>query len=193
MDHSKNVSKKKSQPPTVHGSSLHIADTLRTGNEHEHTLFQFRDLKGVRQHFEPENIDPTKKAASPKKIYVPERTFPPKKKLFSTIVEYNDIFTRNQLDIGINNIFKVKLTPKDDRSPYTQSLAVPINLREDLTVAHALMQRNSRTTTISFFKRANQLIGQRNQNGKCRLLVDLLIINELDFDDYTKNNHPVST
>ena len=75
----------------------------------------------------------------------------------------------------------------------TQSLAVPINLREDLTVAHALIQRNSRTTTISFFKRANQLIEQRNQIGKCRLLVDLLMINELGFDDYTNNNHPVST
>ena len=101
---------------------------------------------------------------------------------------------RHQLDIRINNISKVKLTPENDRSPYTQSVAVPINLREDLTVAHALMQRNSRTTTISFFKHANQLIEQRNQNGKCRLLVDLLIINELEFDDYTNNsNHPVST
>ena len=113
--------------------------------------------------------------------------------MYSTIVEYNDIFTRHQLDIGMNNIFKVKLTPKNDRSLYTQSLAVPINLREDLTVAHALMQKNSRTTTFSFFKRAYQLIEQRNQNGKCRLLVDLLMINELEFDDYTNNNHPVST
>ena len=108
-------------------------------------------------------------------------------------VDYNDIFTRHQLDIGINNILKMKLTPKNDSSVYTQSLSLPINLGEDLTVAHALMQRNLGTTTLSFFKRANQLIEQRNQNGNYRQLVDLLMINELEFDDHTNNNHPVST
>ena len=106
-------------------------------------------------------------------------------------VENNDIFTKH--DIGINNILKVKLTPKNDTSVYTQSLCLPINLGEDLTVAHALMQRNSRTTTLSFFKRATQLIEQRNHNGKYRLRADLLMINELEFDDYTNNNHPLST
>ena len=108
-------------------------------------------------------------------------------------VDNNDIFTRHQLDIGINNILKVKLTPKNDSSVYTQSLCLPINLGEDLTVAHALMQRNLRTTTLSLFKRATQLIEHRNQNSKYRLLVDLLMINEIEFDDYTNNNHPVST
>ena len=34
---------------------------------------------------------------------------------------------------------KVKLTPKNNSSVYTQSMSVPINLGENLIVAHALM------------------------------------------------------
>ena len=63
-----------------------------------------------------------------------------KKQQEQKIVEYNDNIARHRLDIGINNIFKVKLTPKDERPIYTQSLAVPINLEEDLTVELALMR-----------------------------------------------------
>ena len=36
-----------------------------------------------------------------------------RKQLEHTIVEYNDIFARHRLDIGISNNLKVKLTPKD--------------------------------------------------------------------------------
>ena len=42
-------------------------------------------------------------------------------------------------------------------------------------------------------KDEHALIEQRNPNAKRRLLVDLLIINELKFDDYTNNNQYVST
>ena len=104
-------------------------------------------------------------------------------------VDYNDIFTRHQLDIGINNILKVKLTPKNDSFAYTQSQSAPINLGEDLTVAYALMQRNAITATLPSFKPTNALINQRNPNGKWRLLVD----RQSKFEDYTNNNNPVST
>ena len=40
---------------------------------------------------------------------------------------------------------KVSLTPKDDKSVYTQTLPVPLNLKEDLTVELALMHRHDPT------------------------------------------------
>ena len=49
-----------------------------------------------------------------------------RKQLEQTIVEYNDIFARHQLNISMNNTFKVKLTPKDEQLIYTQSLPAPI-------------------------------------------------------------------
>ena len=116
-----------------------------------------------------------------------------RKQLEQTIVEYNDIFARHRLDIGINNIFKVKLTPKDERPIYTQSLPVPINLKEDLTVELALMHRYGIITTLPFSKYASPIFAQSKPNGKLRLLVDLRKINALISDDYINNNHPVST
>ena len=62
--------------------------------------------------------------------------------LEDTIVEFNDIFARHRLDIGMNTQFKVNLTPQDDKPVYTQSLPVPINLKENLTVELALMHRS---------------------------------------------------
>ena len=116
-----------------------------------------------------------------------------KKQLEQTIVEYNDIFERHRLDNGINNSFKVKLTPKDERPIYTQSLPVPINLKEDLTVELALMHRYGIITTLPFSKYVSPIFAQRKPNGKLRLLVDLRKINALISDDYINNNHPVST
>ena len=40
---------------------------------------------------------------------------------------------------------------------------------------------------------ASPIFAQRKPNGKLRLLVDLRKINSLIADDYTNNNHPVST
>ena len=116
-----------------------------------------------------------------------------RKQLEQTIVEYNDVFARHPLDIGINNSFKVKLTPKDERPSYTQSLPVPINLKGDLTVKLALMHRYGIITTLPFSKYASPIFAQRKPNVKLRLLVDLRKINALISDDYINNNHPVST
>ena len=38
-----------------------------------------------------------------------------KKDMEEILVEYNDIFARHRLDIGINNDFKIKLTPKSEQ------------------------------------------------------------------------------
>ena len=47
------------------------------------------------------------------------------------LVEYHDIFARHRMDIGMNTEFNVKLTPKDDKAVYSQSLPMPIHLKED--------------------------------------------------------------
>ena len=105
------------------------------------------------------------------------------------LVEYHDIFGRHRMDIGMNTEFKVKLTPKDDKAVYSQSLPMPIHLKEDLIVE----RKYGIITVLPFSKYASPIFAQKKPNGKLRLLVDLRKINTLIADDYTDNNHPVST
>ena len=93
----------------------------------------------------------------------------------------------------MNTQFKVSLTPQEAKPVCTQSLPVPINLKEDLTVELALMHRYGIITTLPFSKYASPIFAQRKPNGKLRLLVDLCNINALIADDYINNNHAVST
>ena len=109
------------------------------------------------------------------------------------LVECHDIFARRRMDIGMNTEFKMKLTPKDDKTVYSQSLPTPIQLREDLIVELALMHKYGFITVLPFSKYASPVFAQRKPSGKLRLLVDLRKINSLIAADYTNNNHPVST
>ena len=109
------------------------------------------------------------------------------------LVEYHDIFARHRMDIGMNTEFMVKLTPKDNKAVYSQSLPMLIHLKEDLIVEMALMHKYGIITVLPFSKYASPIIAQRKPNGKLRLLVDLRKTNSLIADDYTNNNHPVST
>ena len=93
----------------------------------------------------------------------------------------------------MNTEFKVKLTPRDDKAVYSQNLPMPIHLKEDLIVELALMHKYGIITVLPFSKYASPIFAQRKPNGKLRLLVDLRKINSLIADDYTNNNHPVST
>ena len=70
---------------------------------------------------------------------------------------------------------------------------MPIHLKEDLIVELALMHKYGIITVLPFSKYASPIFAQRKPNGKLRLLVDLRKINTLIADDYTNNNHPVST
>ena len=97
------------------------------------------------------------------------------------------------MDIGINTEFKVKLTPKDDKTVYSQSLPMPIHLKEDLIVELARMHKCGIIIVLPFSKYASPIFAQRKSNGKLRLLVDLRKINSLIANDYSNNNHPVST
>ena len=89
------------------------------------------------------------------------------------LVEYHDIFARHRMDIGMNTEFKVKLTPKDDKAVYSQSLPMPIHLTEDLIVELALLHKYGIITVLPFSKYASPIFAQRKPNGKLRLLVDL--------------------
>ena len=168
------------------------------GNEAEHMPIQKRILKEIRELKQKENLNPTEDSASRElflKMFQWDGSLihrKEKQQLEDVIIEYNDIFARRRLDIGINNDFKVKLTPKNENPVYTQSLPVPINLKEDLTVELALMQRYGIITTLPFSKYASQIFAQRKPNGKLRLLVNLRKINALISDDYINNNHPIS-
>ena len=93
----------------------------------------------------------------------------------------------------MNTEFKVKLTPKDDKAVYSQSLPMPIHLKEDRIVELALMHKYRIITVLPFSKYASPIFAQGKPNGKLRLLVDLRKNNSLIADDYTNNNHPVST
>ena len=67
------------------------------------------------------------------------------------LVEYQDILARHRMDIWMNTEFKVKLTPKDDKAVYSQSLPMPIHLKEDLNVELALMRKYGIITVLPAF------------------------------------------
>ena len=105
-----------------------------------------------------------------------------KQAIEDNLVDYHDIFARHRMDIGMNTEFKVKLTPKDDKAVYSQSLPMPIHLKEDLIFELALMHKYGISTVLPFSKYASIIFAQKKPNGKLRLLADL-----------RKINHPVST
>ena len=106
----------------------------------------------------------------------------------NVIVDYNDIFARHRLGIGINNNFKVKLTPKTDAPVYTQSLPVPINLKEDLTV-----ELYSRFNAQIWYNYDFAVLQIRKPSAKLRLLVDLRKMDALISDDFINDKHPITT
>ena len=109
------------------------------------------------------------------------------------LVEHPYLFARHRMDIGMNTEFKERLTPKGDKAVYSQSLPMPIHLKEDLIVELALMHKYGIIRVLPFSRYASPMFAQRKPIGKLRLLVDLRKINSVIADDNTNNNHPVST
>ena len=168
------------------------------GNPEEHTPIQKRILRELQALQDLETLDPTTDAESRAKFLEnfdwKDCTLTPgeKEKIEELLVEFHDIFARHRFDIGMNEEFKVKLTPKDDSPAYCQSLPAPINLKEDILVELAMLHKYGIITTLPFSKHASPIFAQKKPNGKLRLLVDLRKINNLISDDYINNNHPVS-
>ena len=169
------------------------------GKPEDHTPIQTRILKELIELEDKEKLNPQESTEFRHKFL--KRfdwtdtllTETEKQAIEDILVEYHDIFARHRMDIGMNTEFKVKLTPKDDKAVYSQSLPMPIHLKEDLIFELALMHKYGIITVLPFSKYASPIFAQRKPNGKLRLLVDLRKINSLIADDYTNNNHPVST
>ena len=75
-----------------------------------------------------------------------------KTKIEELFVELYDIFARHRFDIGMNEEFKMKLTPKDDSQACSQSLPAPINLKQDILVELAMLHKYGIFTTLPFSK-----------------------------------------
>ena len=170
-----------------------------SSNEASHTPIQKRILRELRNLEEAESLNPQEDEESRQKFL---SNFDWKdsmlqqheiKQIEALLVEFHDIFVRHRFDIGMNEEFTVKLTPKDDSLAYSQSLPTPINLKQDILVELALLHKYGIITTLPFSKYASPIFAQKKPNGKLRLLVDLRKINYLISDDYIINNHPVST
>ena len=169
------------------------------GKPENHTPIRTRILKELNELKDKEKPNPQESIESQNKFF--KRfdwtdtllTEMEKQAIEDILLEYQDIFASHRMDIGMNTGFKVKLTPKDDKAVYSQSLPMPIHVREDLIVKMAPMHKYGNTTVLPFSKYASPIFAQRKPNGKLRLLVDLRKINSLIADDHTNNNHPVST
>ena len=169
------------------------------GKLEDHTPIQTRILNELNELKDKEKLNPQESTESRNKFLKRFEwtdtllTKTEKQAIEDILVDYHDIFARHGMDIGMNTEFKVKLTPKDDKPVYSQSLPMPIHLKEDLIVELALMYKYGIITVLPFSMYASPMFAQRKPNGKLRLLVDLRKFNSLIADDYTNNNHPVST
>ena len=169
------------------------------GNIENHTPIQTRILKDLHELQQKEKLNP--KDDSELRMNFPKRfdwtvtllTETEKQAVENILVQYHDLFARHGMDIGTNTEFKVKLTPKDGRAVYNQSLPMPIHPKEALIVELALVHKYGIITVLPFSKYANPIFAQRKPNGILRLLVDLKKINNLIADGYTNKNHLVST
>ena len=169
------------------------------GNTEHHTPIQTRILKELHELQLKEKLNPKDDAESRMKFL--KRfdstdallTETEEQTVENILVEYQDIFARRRMDIGMNTEFKVKLTPKDDLAYYSQSLPMQIHLKEDLIVELALMHEYGIITVLPFSKYATLMFAQRKPNGKLNIFEDLSKINTLTADDYTNKNHPFST
>ena len=103
------------------------------GNEASHTPIQKRRLRELRNLQEAENLNPQEVEEFRQKFL---SNFDWKdsmlqqheiKQIEALSVAFHDMFARHRFDIGMNEEFMVKLTPKDDSPAYSQSLPTPIN------------------------------------------------------------------
>ena len=62
------------------------------------------------------------------------------------LVEYHDIFVRQRMDIGMNTEFKVKITPKDNKAVYSQSL--PLERRPNCQIGSNAQIWNHYSTAL---------------------------------------------
>ena len=141
------------------------------GDPNTHTPIQSRILREVKELEEIQKLNPTN-SYEEREAYLKNLKWDDtqlsedvQKDIGERLIEFNDIFARHRLDIGINHDFKIKLTPKTDEPVYSQSLPCPTDLKEDLTVELALMHYFGIITTLPFSKYASPIFAQRKPIG----------------------------
>ena len=137
------------------------------GDEDSHTPIQRRILQELRNLQEAEQLNP-QNDDEPRRKFLSNFDWKDSmlqqheiKKIESLLIEYHDIFARHRFDIGMNEEFTVKLTPKDDSPAYSQSLPAPVNLKEDILVELALLHKYGIITTLPFSKYASPIFAQK--------------------------------
>ena len=128
------------------------------GKPGDHTPIQTRILKELNELKDKEKLNPQESTEARNKFL--KRfdwtntllTETEKQAMEDILVEYHDIFARHRMDIGMNTEFNVKLTLKDDKAVYSQSLPMPIHMKEDLIVELALMHKYGIITVLPFSK-----------------------------------------
>ena len=151
----------KSRKPEDFKENFWFATPEDPGDPQHHTpiqkrilsvLIHLRELEKLNPHDDPEsrrqflsNFDWTVSMLQPAEIV----------RIEDLLDVFHDIFARHRFDIGMNEDFKVKLTPKGDSPAYSQSLPTPINLKEDILVELALLHRYGIITTLPFTKNAS--------------------------------------
>ena len=142
------------------------------GKPEDHTPIQTRTLNELNELKDKEKLNPQESTESRNKFL--KRfdwtdtllTETEKQAIEDILVEYHDICARNIMDIGMNTEFKVELTPKDDKAVYSQSLPMPIHLKEDLNVDLALTHKYEIVTVLPFSKYASPILAQRKPKGE---------------------------
>ena len=101
------------------------------GKPKDHTPIQTRILKELNELKDKEKLNSQENTESRNKFLKrfdwtdTPLTQTEKHAIEDILVDYQDIFARHRMDNGMNTEFKVKLTPKDDKVVYSQSLPIP--------------------------------------------------------------------
>ena len=118
----------RSNKPEQQDNTFWFPTPEKPGKPEDHTTIQTRILKQLNELKDNEKLNPQESTESRnnflKRFYWTDTllTETEKQAIENILVEYHEIFARHRMDIGMNTEFKVKLTPKDDKALYSQSL-----------------------------------------------------------------------
>ena len=116
---------KTSEKPS-HNQNFWFPTPDHPGDPATHTPIQNRILREIKELEEIQKLDPNNSEEERKTFLQSfkwddlQLSEDDKKDIEEILIEFNDIFARHRLDIGINHDFKIKLTPKTDHAPVQQ-------------------------------------------------------------------------
>ena len=124
------------------------------GYEAHHTAIQKRRLQELKALQNLEQLNPQDNQESRKQFLSnfhwtgSKLDMAARKAIEELLVEFHDIFVRHRFNIGINNDFKIKLTPIDESLAYSQNLPTLINLKEGIALELALLHKYISTALL---------------------------------------------